>query len=201
MTIKSHERILMTGAAGNLGKQMRTRLKANCSQLRLSDRLAFDGDAQAGEEIMLADLADAQAVMRLVEGVDAIVHFGGVSVEGPFNPILNANIIGIVNLYEAEEPGVYETDCRHQHRGEHHLDDGHVLEVEDCRKFATAGETGAFEHEAKQDTDNEGRRKGLAGAKCVERVERANHSIASLPDRHIHIRRRTRRSGRRSCRS
>ena len=26
MTIKSHERILMTGAAGNLGKQMRTRL-------------------------------------------------------------------------------------------------------------------------------------------------------------------------------
>ncbi|MCP5282346.1 MAG: NAD(P)-dependent oxidoreductase [Rhodoferax sp.] len=101
MTIKSHERILMTGAAGNLGKQMRTRLKANCSQLRLSDRLAFDGDAQAGEEIMLADLADAQAVMRLVEGVDAIVHFGGVSVEGPFNPILNANIIGIVNLYEA----------------------------------------------------------------------------------------------------
>jgi uronate dehydrogenase len=101
MTIKSHERILMTGAAGKLGKQMRPRLKANCRQLRLSDRLAFDGDPQTDEEIVLADLADAEAVMRLVEGVDAIVHFGGVSVEGPFNPILQANIIGIVNLYEA----------------------------------------------------------------------------------------------------
>ena len=101
MTIKSHERILMTGAAGNLGKEMRTRLKANCSQLRLSDLLAFEGEAQLGEEIMLADLADAQLVTRLVEGVDAIVHFGGVSVEGPFNPILHANIVGVVNLYEA----------------------------------------------------------------------------------------------------
>jgi len=101
MTIKSHERILMTGAAGNLGKEMRARLKANCSVLRLSDRVAFDGAAQAGEEIMLADLGDAQAVSRAVKGANAIVHFGGISVEGPFNPILNANIVGVVNLYEA----------------------------------------------------------------------------------------------------
>ena len=101
MTIKSHQRILLTGAAGNLGKEMRQRLKANCNVLRLSDRVAFDGTATAGEEIMLADLGDAQAVSRLVQGVDAIVHFGGISVEGPFNPILNANIVGIVNLYEA----------------------------------------------------------------------------------------------------
>ncbi len=100
MTIKSHERILMTGAAGNLGKALRDRLKANCSVLRLSDRAPF-GEARDGEEIVLADLADAQAVSALVEGVNAIVHFGGVSVEGPFNPILQANIVGIVNLYEA----------------------------------------------------------------------------------------------------
>ncbi len=100
MTIKSHERIVMTGAAGNLGREMRARLKGNCSVLRLSDRVAF-GDAQTGEEVVLADLADAQAVSDLVRGADAIVHFGGVSLEGPFNPILAANIVGVVNLYEA----------------------------------------------------------------------------------------------------
>ena len=82
MTIKSHKQILMTGAAGNLGREMRTRLSANCTTLRLSDRLPF-GDAQPGEEVVLADLADANAVSSLVQGVDAIVHFGGVSVEGP----------------------------------------------------------------------------------------------------------------------
>ena len=100
MTIQSHERILMTGAAGNLGRAMRARLKANCRVLRLSDRLAF-GAAQTGEEVQLVDLADAQAVSDLVQEVNAIVHLGGVSVEGPFNPILAGNIVGIVNLYEA----------------------------------------------------------------------------------------------------
>lgn len=106
MTIKCHERILMTGAAGNLGRAMRHRLKANCSVLRLSDCVAF-GDAQDGEEVQLADLADAQAVHALVRGVDAIVHFGGIAVEGPFDPILAANIVGIVNLYEgARKQGV-----------------------------------------------------------------------------------------------
>jgi len=100
MTIKVHERLLLTGAAGGLGTALRPRLKANCYVLRLSDRLGF-GAAGEGEEIMLADLADAQAVDAMVQGVQAIVHLGGVSVEGPFQPILQANIIGLYNLYEA----------------------------------------------------------------------------------------------------
>jgi uronate dehydrogenase len=37
----------------------------------------------------------------MCQGVDAIVHFGGVPVEGPWTPILQANIIGAYNLYEA----------------------------------------------------------------------------------------------------
>jgi len=100
MTVKSHEKILLTGAAGGLGKALRDRLKVNCSVLRLSDRVAF-GPAAGAEEIVLADLADADAVDRMVAGVDAIVHLGGVSVEGPFAPILQANILGVYNLYEA----------------------------------------------------------------------------------------------------
>lgn len=100
MTIKAHERLLLTGAAGGLGKALRERLAANCHVLRLSDRVAF-GPAGQAEEIMLADLADAAAVDRMVEGVNAIVHLGGVSVEGPFLPIMQANILGVFNLYEA----------------------------------------------------------------------------------------------------
>ena len=100
MTIKVHEKLLLTGAAGGLGKALRERLKSNCSTLRLSDWQAF-GDAGANEEVVLADLADAAAVSQMVEGVDAIVHLGGVSVEGPFGPILQANILGAYNLYEA----------------------------------------------------------------------------------------------------
>lgn len=100
MTIKIHEKLLLTGAAGGLGKALRERLKANCTVLRLSDRQDF-GAAAAGEEVVLADLADADAVDAMVKGVNAIVHLGGISVEGPFTPILQGNIVGIYNLYEA----------------------------------------------------------------------------------------------------
>jgi uronate dehydrogenase len=57
--------------------------------------------AQPGEEVVQADLADAQAVDRLVQGCQAIVHFGGVSTEQPWQPILQANIMGAYHLYEA----------------------------------------------------------------------------------------------------
>jgi uronate dehydrogenase len=100
MTIKVHQTLLLTGAAGGLGLALRERLKANCDVLRLSDKVAF-GDAGPREEVVLADLADAAAVHAMVRGVGAIVHLGGVSTEAPFEPILQANIVGVYNLYEA----------------------------------------------------------------------------------------------------
>ncbi len=100
MTSPSHHTLLMTGAAGGLGQAMRSRFKANCQVLRLSD-ISTMAPAQAGEEVVQADLADAGAVQSLVAGCQAIVHFGGVSTEQPWGPILQANIVGAYNLYEA----------------------------------------------------------------------------------------------------
>ena len=68
--------------------------------LRLSDIVDL-GAAAAGEELMPAALEDAGAVLALLAGVDAVVHLGGISVEGPFEPILRANIAGTYHLYEA----------------------------------------------------------------------------------------------------
>mgnify|MGYP006191057571 CR=1 FL=1 len=93
-------RILLTGAAGGLGQALRPRLKANCKVLRSADRVAF-GLAGEQEELVLADLADADAVMGMMQGVDAVVHLGGVSTEAAFEPILQGNILGVYNLYEA----------------------------------------------------------------------------------------------------
>lgn len=98
--VKTHPKLLLTGAAGGLGTALRSRLKANCDVLRLSDKSAF-GEAQAGEEIVLADLANAAEVNAMVAGCDAIVHLGGISVEAPFEAILQANILGAYHLYEA----------------------------------------------------------------------------------------------------
>jgi len=94
------ERLLLTGAAGGLGRVLRPRLKRLCRVLRASDIAAMDA-AGTGEEVVVAPLQDVAAVDALVAGVDAIVHLGGVSVEGPFEAILQANIVGLWNLYEA----------------------------------------------------------------------------------------------------
>jgi uronate dehydrogenase len=93
-------RILLTGAAGNLGKVLRDRLKRYADVVRISD-IADLGPAGAQEEVVPCDLSDPKAVHALVAGVDAIVHLGGVSVERPFEEILPANIQGTYHLYEA----------------------------------------------------------------------------------------------------
>ncbi|AKJ31090.1 NAD-dependent epimerase/dehydratase family protein [Caldimonas brevitalea] len=93
-------RLLLTGAAGGLGRQLRQRLKAYCDVLRLSD-IADLGAAAPGEELVPARLEDRAAVLALLDGVDGVVHLGGVSVEAPFEPILAANIVGVYHLYEA----------------------------------------------------------------------------------------------------
>ena len=93
-------RLLLTGAAGGLGFELRRRLKPHCRVLRLSD-IAELGVAAPGEELMPARLEDKNAVLDLLAGVDAVVHLGGVSTEQPFEAILPANIIGVFNLYEA----------------------------------------------------------------------------------------------------
>ena len=100
MSSHAFHRLLLTGAAGGLGRELRRRLPAHCKILRLSD-VAELGAAAPGEEVATAELADADAMLALLDGVDAVVHMGGVSTEQPWEAILPANIVGAYNLYEA----------------------------------------------------------------------------------------------------
>ncbi len=95
--------VLLTGAAGTLGQVLAPPLQAACTRLIRSDLAAPLAAlaALAGAEAQACDLADASALHHLLHGVDAVVHLGGVAVEGPFEPILQANIRGLHNLYEA----------------------------------------------------------------------------------------------------
>jgi uronate dehydrogenase len=95
----THQRILITGAAGNLGRVLRERLRGSFPILRLSDRAEM-APAEAGEEVVRCDLADAEAAQRLCEGVDAILHFGGRSLEGSWPEVLGPYIVGAINLWE-----------------------------------------------------------------------------------------------------
>ena len=93
-------RLLITGAAGNLGTVLRQGLAPLATTLRLTDRAGM-GEAAAHEEIMPAELSDLKAIMEVVKDCDAVVHFGAAPMEKPWEEILNSSIIGGYNIYEA----------------------------------------------------------------------------------------------------
>jgi nucleoside-diphosphate-sugar epimerase len=95
-------RILITGAAGIVGTLMRTRLAAQDRTLRLLD-IAPLPPAAEGErvELITASVTDEAAMEAACEGVDAVIHLGGHSLERPWAEILDVNINGTHVVLEA----------------------------------------------------------------------------------------------------
>ena len=90
--------ILITGAAGDVGTHLRRELATNY-RIRASDLRSLKKVAK--ETYVRADVSKMADALRITKGVDAIVHLGGYSVEGPWEGILGANIIGCYNVFEA----------------------------------------------------------------------------------------------------
>ena len=93
--------VLLTGASGALGRQLTRHLAEAGWTLRLTDIAPFPDAVPKGCSFTRADLNDGVATLRLAEGCGAILHFGGVSVERPFEEILGPNIRGLYHIYEA----------------------------------------------------------------------------------------------------
>ena len=94
------ETVLVTGAAGGIGTRLRQLFKGVYPKIRLTD-LRRPADLEPEETFVEADLASMAEVDRAVAGVEGIVHLGGFSVEGSWETILHANIVGCYNLFEA----------------------------------------------------------------------------------------------------
>jgi uronate dehydrogenase len=90
--------VLITGAAGDVGTHLSREL-AGKYRLRLSDKRPLK--ALKGQTFVRADISKMADALRITKGVDAVVHLGGYSVEGPWEAILQANIVGCYNVFEA----------------------------------------------------------------------------------------------------
>src|SRR5215813_14267271 len=94
-------RILLTGAAGGIGTRLRKILKPIYPQLRLSD-IKPPADLGADEEFVPAELARIEEVERAVDGIDGVIHLGGFSIEGPWEPVRYPTTTGCYKVFEAE---------------------------------------------------------------------------------------------------
>jgi uronate dehydrogenase len=90
--------VLITGATGDVGTHLSREL-AGKYRLRLSDKRPMK--APKGQSFVRADISKMSDALKITKGVDAIVHLGGYSVEGPWEAILQANIVGCYNMFEA----------------------------------------------------------------------------------------------------
>ena len=79
---------------------LRPLLRKVYPDLVLSDLRQPDG-LDADEPFRAADLDQSAQVEAAVDGMEGILHLGGFSVEGPWDTILQANIVGCYNLFEA----------------------------------------------------------------------------------------------------
>jgi uronate dehydrogenase len=100
------ERVLLTGAAGNIGRALRAGLRGRYALLRLAD-VAPQEPAGPGEEVVSFDLNDRAATQAAMEGIEGVVHLGAIPHEAPFDDVLEGNIATTYSVFEgARRAGV-----------------------------------------------------------------------------------------------
>ena len=95
------KKIVLTGAAGRLGSHLREPLSKMANQLVSTDLADEIGILYAGESYVKADLASLDQMIDLLKDADMVVHFGAIGDEAPFDAILQSNIVGAYNVWEA----------------------------------------------------------------------------------------------------
>ena len=93
-------RVLITGAAGKIGRALRAGLRGHYPTLRLLD-VAPQQAAEPGEEVLTFDLNDRPATRAAMADVDMVVHLAAIPDEAPFDDILTGNITTTYSVFEA----------------------------------------------------------------------------------------------------
>jgi uronate dehydrogenase len=94
-------KLVLTGARGNLGNELRPVLARMARELVSTDIREAPDALAPNETYVQADIADFAAVEPLLEGADMVIHFGAIVDEKPFEELLGPNYIGAYNVWEA----------------------------------------------------------------------------------------------------
>ena len=94
------QRVLITGAAGRLGRVLRTGLAKPGRILRLLD-IANLGTADEREEIWNADATDLPEMTEAMQDVDVVLHLAAYPEEAPWETIFPLNYALTYSLFEA----------------------------------------------------------------------------------------------------
>lgn len=95
------DKIVLTGACGALGMQIRETLAGQAAELLSVDISTAPETLLPNERFERVDVADMAAFAPLVAGADMVVHFAAIVDERPFEELLGPNFIAAYNVWEA----------------------------------------------------------------------------------------------------
>lgn len=104
MTTDFPRAVLLTGAAGNLGRVAALYLgrlldDGRIDRVRLADIQPMK--PMLGAEIIQTDISDRQSIFDLVEGMDAVIHLSGVASESGWEVLIPSNLAAVAHLWDA----------------------------------------------------------------------------------------------------
>jgi uronate dehydrogenase len=94
----ARERILITGAAGVIGRSIVPLLREDFA-LRLLDKRRMRGEGD--DEIVRADIRRFKSLVGTCRGVSAVLHLAAIPREGHVDALMSTNAAGTYNVFEA----------------------------------------------------------------------------------------------------
>jgi uronate dehydrogenase len=95
-----NKKVLVTGASGHLGGML-FRSLANLGYKNLVGTDLKKKNIEKKQKFILGNLKNLKVITKMTKGVHAIIHFGAIPIEDTQSNILQNNIIGTYNLFEA----------------------------------------------------------------------------------------------------
>ncbi len=93
-------KVVITGAAGRIGRVLREGLKESYDLRLLYNRTVLP--AREDEEVFVADITDLEKMEQVVDGCDAVIHMAGnPEVSASFEDCHRQNSLGTWCVYEA----------------------------------------------------------------------------------------------------
>jgi len=98
--MKKYNKIVLTGASGRLGSYLREPLSKITKKLVSTDKEDI-GNTLRNEVFKKLNMKNFKEVNKILKKTDLIIHFGAYSNEGPFQEILDSNILGTYNIWKS----------------------------------------------------------------------------------------------------
>ncbi len=93
-------KVALSGAAGNMGRVLRTALQKHGVDLRSAGGRKPLEPLHEGEDVMHGDLRDPAVVDQLLQGVHTLIHLAGTSVERALPEVIENNLVALHQVFE-----------------------------------------------------------------------------------------------------